>query len=72
MESIYLFFSDAEWWTEDGTKDGLIHRIDGPGCIRGKVLEWFYKGQEYNFDEWCKVTNKTPEDILYLKLKYGI
>ena len=72
MESIYLFFNDAEWWTEDGTEHGIIHRTDGPAHIIGDVLEWFFEGQLFNFDEWCKITNKTPEDILYLKLKYKI
>lgn len=40
--------------------------------MRGEWCEWYYEGLKYNFVKWCYVTRQTPEDILFLKLKYKI
>ena len=39
--------------------------------IRRTHFYWGYKGYKYSFEEWCKKTKKTDEEIAMLKLKYG-
>ena len=53
-----------------------IHRDDGPALIqyiteRCTFYNWFYLGERYIFEEWCEKTNKTDEEIVFFKLKYG-
>jgi len=64
-------------WPDNSTfwyLHGRCHRDDGPAVhyTSGDSFTWWFDGRNYTFKEWCKVTNKTPEDILYLKLKYKI
>ena len=48
-----------------------FHREDGPAIIycTGYVC-WYYYGKYYSFEDWCKETKKTDEEIVMLKLKY--
>lgn len=72
MESKYLLYNGYHCWTDDGTETGTFHCEDGPAYMRGEWCEWYYEGLKYNFVKWCYVTRQTPEDILFLKLKYKI
>lgn len=51
---------------------GYLHRLDGPAVIGGRH-HWKYwiDGNFYHFDDFCKVTNKTNEEKVILKLTYG-
>ena len=53
---------------------GQIHRDDGPAIIYSNpnIASWYLGGKRISFDKWCKELRKTPEDILFLKIKYGI
>ena len=61
-----------EWWYE-----GQLHRNDGPAVIkyyqwRDYGLRWFYHGKELrSYIHWLYQTDKTDEEIVFLKLKYG-
>ena len=47
------------------------HNTVGPALIwNDGEVNWFIEDIELSFDEWCKETNKTPEEIVMLKLKY--
>ena len=52
---------------------GRLHREDGPASLfveHGSAWFWIH-GEYHPFDQWCKVLNKTDEEITFLKLKYG-
>ena len=59
-------------------KNGEWHREDGPARIYyanptdPAVYAWQLNGDEYTFDEWCKRTKLTPEEILLLRITYGV
>lgn len=60
----------------DGHKEwirhGKTHCEDGPAIIYPNgTLSWRLMGYNLVFDDWCKKLNKTPEEILILKLKYN-
>ncbi len=62
---------------DDGSEfwyyNGLNHRDDGPAVIHHNgEMKWYCQGVCFSFPSWCKVMNKTSEDVLYLKLKYKI
>lgn len=52
--------------------DGLFHSYDGPAIEwdDGSV-EWWLNGNQYSFNKWCKLTNKSKEEIVELILIYG-
>ena len=61
---------------EDGTRvyyaNSTIHRDDGPAVIfPDGIIEWWYDDDEYSFEMWCVHAEKTDEEIVQLKLKYG-
>lgn len=60
-------------------KHGVRHREDGPAAIRFAVgsnaisYDWHYYGSmSLLFDVWCKKAKKTPEEILLLRITYGV
>ena len=61
-----------EWWF-----NGEIHNEDGPSAIHEYIqttplkYTWHIHGVGYTFDDWCKKLDKTDEEIILLKLKYG-
>lgn len=59
--------------TKHYRKNGALHNEDGPAVIDtdGSVL-WCLCGFGFSFDVWCDEAKKTPEEIVFLKLKYGI
>ena len=61
-----------EWVLENGE----LHREDGPvfeEVIDSKThYHWYLNDNPYNFKKWCKNLSKTKEEIIQLKLKYGI
>lgn len=59
----------------DGTKlwllSGMLHRTDGPAAIYPDgYKEWWLNNYLMPFEEWCKKTKKTDEEIALLKLEY--
>jgi hypothetical protein len=57
-----------EWWV-----NGLLHREDGPAIVWGDgTLDWYLKGESFDFNEWCNESNKTEKEIIFLVLKYEI
>lgn len=62
---------------DDGSRfwyyDGVNHNENGPSVIYANgQMHWHYHGSNWDFDRWCKTLQKTPEDIVFLKIKYGI
>tara|TARA_R110002124_G_scaffold19674_1_gene78505 strand:+ start:1240 stop:1494 length:255 start_codon:yes stop_codon:yes gene_type:complete len=55
------------WYNEAGD----IHREDGPACIHYNDVEWWLNDLVYGFDGWCIVLNKTDEQKMLLRLRYG-
>lgn len=56
----------TQYWM-DGRQHKL-HRTDGPAMLRADgTREWWLNGVEYSFSYWCKLTNKTEEEIAKLK-----
>jgi hypothetical protein len=52
-------------------RGGLLHREDGPAAIfKYGHIDWYLDGVAYDFEEWCELLNKTPKEIMLLKLKY--
>ncbi len=48
------------------------HREDGPALEwKSGNKDWCLNGINYYFEEWCKMLNKTPKEIMILKLKYS-
>ena len=65
-------FNDVSYFV-----NGVEHREDGPARIWhsfGDKLEyeWWLYGNQLTFSTWCKRLNKTPEEILLLRITYGI
>lgn len=59
----------AQFWYQNGVN----HREDGPSSIYANGdIRWSDKGRNLDFDVWCEIIGKSSEDILVLKLKYGI
>jgi len=67
----------------DGGKDwkvnGLYHHEDGPAVIYSNIYSydtsgenkfWYLNNIQYSFKEWCKILNKSDEEIIFLRLKY--
>jgi len=61
------YFDVTKFWYINGKR----HREDGPAAIysSGRKYWWLY-GIEYSFEDWCKILNKTDEEIIFLRLKY--
>lgn len=62
---------------DDGARfwyyDGVNHNENGPSAIYADgSMHWHYHGMNLTFEVWCDLLEKTSEDILFLKLKYGI
>ena len=61
-----------EWVLENGE----LHREDGPVFEEyiGSTLypHWYLHDEPFSFRKWCKNLSKTKEEIVQLKLKYGI
>lgn len=61
-----------EWWYE-----GQLHRVDGPAVIEylqwGDFrIKWYHHGkQSRSYIHWLYDSDKTKEEIVFLKLKYG-
>ena len=56
-------------------KKNKIHRNDGPAIIdktdpNNIKYYWVLNGDLYSFEEWCKKTKKTNEEIVQMKLIY--
>jgi hypothetical protein len=48
------------------------HREDGPAIVwKNGNKDWYLDGRIYTFEEWCELLNKTPKEIMLLKLKYS-
>ena len=60
----------AEYWYYNG----LMHRIYGPAFSNGDKTEfgWYIAGKEYTFEDWCRRTERTEEEVTLFKLKYGL
>jgi hypothetical protein len=53
-------------------RSGILHREDGPAAIfKSGHLDWYIDGVQYGFETWCELLNKTPKEIMFLKLKYS-
>jgi len=54
-------------------RSGILHREDGPASIfkNNGYTGWFLNGVAYDFETWCELLNKTPKEIMFLKLKYS-
>jgi len=60
----------------DGTKfwyiNGENHREDGPAIIYPDgSISWYLNGIRYTFENWCEKLNKSDEEKVFLRLKYG-
>jgi len=64
---IEYFNGDKEWLV-----NGFLHREDGPAVIynNGSFL-WFLNNVRFSFKKWCEKLNKTDEEIIFLRIKYG-
>ena len=74
MKQKHFISSDEprEVWLNEKNR---IHREDGPAMIERTnpnniVYYWILNGDLYTFEEWCKATNKTKEEMVQMKLIY--
>lgn len=60
----------AEQWM----LNGRLHRLDGPAVVYGdgSFCYFWINGRCLPFHLFCEKANLSPEDILYMKLKYKI
>ena len=69
--------SDGSYINSDGlitwyNEAGHHHREDGPAQLwRDGGIDWYLNGDYYLFNEWCIVSNKTDEEKMMLRLRYG-
>ena len=68
---LYRDLAGCLLWMDDHKR---IHNADGPAVIwtDRQLYDWFYEGKTMSFEDWCKKTGKTEEEIVILKLKYGL
>ena len=61
----------------DGTKYWFMfdkrHRTTGPAYIShdNKCVMWCFHDLLYSFEYWCELLEKSEDEIILLKLKYG-
>lgn len=54
-------------------KFGKVHRDDGPAVIHlNGDCRFYLDDGGYTFDEWCKILNKSEEDICMLRFRFKI
>ena len=62
------------YWVDE--KRSYLHREDGPAQKNlfwpdsRPIYSWYLYGNCYDFDHWCVLTHKTPEEKMILQLKY--
>lgn len=79
-----LFKLDSDGWEvpltmfanpeEDSKTDGLVEIPQPSFILKDEPFTtryWMKDGRRYSFERWCEVTDKTQEEIMLLKLKYG-
>lgn len=50
-------------------QNGTLHSTVGPTLVyEDNETVWCIEGESYPFDTWCKLTNKTEEEIFLLKI----
>ena len=60
------------------TSEGLLHREDGPAQEGDENFwgvdryRWFWYDIPLSFSDWCFHTGKSDDEILMLKLRYGV
>ena len=82
---IELMGGPAEVWYLPGAEhfSSNYHREDGPAIIFDEGYpyddlgstarcQWYLNGRNHSFEEWCEEMKKTDEEIIFLKLKYGM
>ena len=70
-----VFFVERPWsttWYKLSLSIPVVHREDGPAIEwKSGHKAWCMHGEEYEFETWCKMLNKSPKEIMLLKLKYS-
>jgi len=52
--------------------NGLYHREDGPAEIWPDGIKyWHLNGFRYSFEDWLEKLNKSDEEKLFFRIKYG-
>lgn len=65
---------DARWFVVgDHRPYYRAHSTRGPMYRSWNLDEplWLYHGMSVKFDDWCIITDKTEDEIVEMKLKYG-
>jgi len=58
----------AKFWYENGE----LHRTNGPAVENTDGAKfWYLEGMQCSFDEWCKRSTLTDQQITFLRIKYG-
>lgn len=72
-EEDYINYRDDETFRKNFDYDLHFHNDKGPCMILNDGFPvWGLKGVNVRtFSHWCKLTNKTEEEITLLKLQYG-
>lgn len=68
-----IYVGGSQYWLKN---KGLFHREYGPAIVRQidtKIdrYSWYLDDVQYRFEDYCKKSNLSEEDIIFLKLKYG-
>ena len=65
--AIELTNGDKHWY-----ENGKLHRTNGPAIEFTSGDKWWYlEGMQCSFDEWCKRSTLTDQQITFLRIKYG-
>jgi hypothetical protein len=64
----WLHTGTISWFNEYGD----YHNVTGPACIESNGdTYWRIHGKTLSFDEWLKLSTKSDEDKMLLRLQYG-
>ena len=56
---------------KDGSTVGFCIEMMGPATTYiNEQIAWWYRGFKYPFEDWCKYSGKTGEEMILLKFRY--
>ena len=75
-DTVYMQNDEGDLHCEDGPAVSLGTDPDNVDHENydffGEVVQWWFEGKQYNFNEWCVVAGKTQDEINVLKRNWVV